>query len=53
MGGKHLTLAAVLVLSAASFFSTGEAWRREPALELAVLSIVALAVLLALEDTRS
>lgn len=41
----RVALAAVLVLSAGLFFSAREAWRREPALELAVISIVAMAAL--------
>lgn len=44
----QVALLVVLILSAGLFFSTSEAWRREPSLELAVLSIVAIAALEAL-----
>ncbi len=41
----QVALFVVLILSAGLFLATSEAWRREPALELAVLSIVAIAAL--------
>lgn len=41
----RVALALVMVLSTGLFISTSEAWRREPSLELAVLSLVAIAAL--------
>lgn len=48
MAGNRLCrigLAVVFLLSAGLFFATRAAWRREPALELALLSIVTLAAI--------
>lgn len=43
-------LVVIFILSAVLFFTTKDIWEREPALELAVLSLVAIAALKALAE---
>lgn len=44
-------LVVIFILSVVLFFTTKDIWGREPALELAVLSLVAIAAFKALAET--
>lgn len=46
-------LVVIFILSMVLFFTTKDVWGREPALELAILSLVAIAALKALAEVGS